>query len=136
MTYMKKIDKIKKNLEGKTYVGDYYNEDLIIRDAKRWIKATKDQRMLCVIKHVSKSGMSRDMVFLEGRERGFRNFFSFMRELGFKPTDNYSNSFRISGCGMDMVFHTNYTIIHRLHKLGFINKKQCEELAQMTPQTV
>ena len=44
--------------------------------------------------------------------------------------------FTIGGCGMDMIFHTNYTIIHRLYKLGFMTKKECEKLCQMTPSII
>lgn len=33
----------------------------------------------------------------------------------------------------DEFFNTNYTIIHRLHSLGFITKEECATLAQQTP---
>ena len=59
-----------------------------------------------------------------------------MKTLGFSPANKNSNYFRIYGCGMDMIFHTNYTIIHKLARLGFLNKKECESLAQNTPQTI
>ena len=35
-----------------------------------------------------------------------------------------------SGCGMDMLFATNYDIIHTLHRMKFISKAKCETLAQ------
>jgi hypothetical protein len=56
--------------------------------------------------------------------------------LGFTKSRSNDFYFSIGGCGMDMIFHTNYTIIHRLHRLGFINKKQCDFLAQQTPTTI
>jgi hypothetical protein len=58
------------------------------------------------------------------------NFYAFFGALGFTES---GNGFRISGCGMDMVFHTNYSIIHKLQKLGFIDMKKRDVLAQKTP---
>lgn len=111
------------------------NED-IIRNAVQYIKAIKEGRMCCVIHKVSSSGMSRNISFHEcDGKRGkyhYYNFNLFFLLMGYTQVRN-EFSFRIGGCGMDMIFHTNYTIIHRLYRLGFITKKQCEELAQMTP---
>jgi hypothetical protein len=97
--------------------------------------------MCCSIGSVSSSGMSRTIKFLapeKNIKRGeyqYLNFFAFFRILGYTPVKD-SHYFRINGCGMDMVFHTNYSIIHKLHRLGFITKKQCEQLAQATPQVI
>ena len=65
----------------------------------------------------------------------YLNFYQFFTQLGFAKVKN-SNTFRISGCGMDMIFHTNYTIMHQLCRYGFITKKECENLAQKTPQVI
>tara|TARA_R110000772_G_scaffold148901_1_gene259520 strand:- start:464 stop:901 length:438 start_codon:yes stop_codon:yes gene_type:complete len=114
--------------------------DFFIRSAKRYIKAIKQGRVICNIESVSASGMSRNLKFLECNgsiKSGFyyQNFFKLFKDLGFKTPIN-SNAFKISGCGMDMVFHTNYTIIHQLHRLGFITKKECSILAQKTPTVI
>ena len=110
------------------------------QSAKRYIKAIKQGRVICNIESVSASGMSRNLKFLECNgsiKSGFhyQNFFKLFKDLGFKTARN-SNAFKVSGCGMDMVFHTNYTIMHQLENLGFITKKECSILAQKTPTVI
>jgi len=114
--------------------------DTFIRHAKRYIKAIKQGRIICNIDTVSASGMSRTIKFLECHKRtknsyGYLNFYQMFCQLGFTKV-RYKNTFRIHGCGMDMIFHTNYTIIHRLQRLGFISKRECENFAQMTPNVI
>lgn len=146
---MKKEDRIKRNIEKATSKkslkfekSNYFPEEELIKnfisDAKNYIKAIKERRMFCVIHSVSKSGMTRTISFHSCEKSGnkkqycYRQYYCFFKALGYsKVRDSYF--FRIHGCGMDMIFHTNYTIIHYLESLGFINKKQCEKLAQMTP---
>ena len=67
---------------------------------------------------------------LKGSDYRFYNFYGFFNALGYTKS---GNGFRVNGCGMDMVFNTNYVIIHKLHHLGFITKKECDILAQKTP---
>jgi len=122
----------------------YYTIENFISDAKDYIKAINEQRMLCVIEKVSSSGMSRNIKFHSCEKNGidktapeannyyYRQYRCLFIALGYTEVKN-SDSFRIGGCGMDMIFHTNYTIIHRLHRLEFITKEQCEKLAQQTP---
>lgn len=114
--------------------------DQFTQSAKRYIKAIKQGRVICNIESVSASGMSRNLKFMECNgtiKKGFQflNFFKLFKDLGFKTGRN-SNAFKISGCGMDMVFHTNYTIIHQLHQLGFLTKKECDVLSQKTPNII
>jgi len=113
---------------------------IFIENANRYIKAIKQGRVLCNIESVAASGMSRNLKFMEcsgTAKKGFNylNFYSLFKTLGFSNARN-SNAFRVSGCGMDMVFHTNYTIINNLYHIGFINKKECSILAQRTPTTI
>jgi len=142
---MKKTEKILMNVQDskelqkdmkKLYL---FSDEEFINNANRYIKAIKEGRMCCVIDKVSASGMSRNIKFLEcSKGRGgyrFYNFCAFFTALGYTRVNN-SDTFRIGGCGMDMIFHTNYTIIHRLHRLGFINKKECARLAQDTPSVL
>ena len=108
---------------------------------ERYINATKEGRMLCVIDSVSSSGMSRTMRFLEmaGNKKTGHNilqFRSLFRALGYTPAGRYFDGFRIGGCGMDMVFHTNYTIIHNFCDGGFLSSKECAKLAQKTPHKI
>lgn len=104
--------------------------------ARDYIKAVKDGRMLCVIESVSQSGMSRVMKFHSCEKNGYgyyyRQYWNFFKSMGYSQAKN-SDGFRVAGCGMDMVFATNYNIIHKLASLGFLNKKQCSELSQKTP---
>lgn len=117
-------------------VGHYTVEDFA-RDAKIYIKAIKERRMLCIIHKVASSGMSRTISFHSCENYkgnyGYRQYWCLFKALGYSEARSNDYAFSIGGCGMDMIFHTNYTIIHRLHRLGFLNKKQCAVLAQATP---
>ncbi|HPS30437.1 MAG TPA: hypothetical protein PLZ43_09285 [bacterium] len=116
------------------------NQDAInfIYDAKRWVKAIEQGRMICIVKSVSSSGMSRKFRYMECSKTKsgyyYMNFVKFLRVMGYK-NDHDFNITR-SGCGMDMNFDTNYSIMHKLQNLGFISKKRCEVLAQMTPTCI
>ena len=140
---MKKIERIKQRIEADKEISkrlrseEYYSQNQFISDCERYIKAIKEGRVINSIGSVSSSGMSRTIKFLAPEKTTYGyNFFAMFRTLGFSPVGKYGDYFRISGCGMDMVFHTNYTNIHKLFRLGFINKKQCEHLAQQTPTTI
>lgn len=109
--------------------GQYYDEQDFCRDAKRYINAVARGGMLVSIGSVSKSGMSRTMKFVELRKGMILNFYKFFEALGHQKIAN-SDYFRINGCGMDMVFHTNYTIMHQLANVGLITKKRAKKLAQ------
>jgi len=102
------------------------------QDAKRYVKAIRERRVACIIESVSRSGMSRNLKFIEGRKGGFPTFWSFFKALQFSEARN-SDAFTVHGCGMDMVFDTNYRICHRLHRFGVITKKTCDKVAQETP---
>lgn len=139
------LNKIEANKELNKAISneDHYTFEQFISDAQRYIKAIKEGRMICSIDSVSKSGMSRTIKFLSCEKSNYNkgqfnylNYFAFFRIMGYSPASKYGDYFRISGCGMDMIFHTNYTIIHRLHRLGFMNKKTCDSLAQQTPNVI
>jgi hypothetical protein len=139
---MKKLERVQENIakELKLSLVERYGStevDIFIEQAQRYVKAIKEGRMICNIESVSKSGMSRTLKFLEcsgSIKEGFNylTFYNLFKTLSFKKGRN-SYGFRIGGCGMDMVFNTNYTIIHRLTNLGLVSKKECEVLAQRTP---
>ena len=134
---MKEIERLvnKHNSKCGRY-GTMTTDDLIM-NAKRYIKAVKETRMICSIGSVSSSGMSRTMKFLEMPKKGgyLLNFYNLFDVLGHSKVKD-SDYFRISGCGMDMVFNTNYNIIHELRHMGFMSKKTCSKLCQETPQLV
>jgi len=121
---------------------NYSDEPLLdfIKDADRYIKAVKENRLICSIPHVSSSGVSRDMKFFEmnkGKTRyNLMTFWALFKALGYSEARSNRDAFRIGGGGMDMVFHTNYTNIHSFGRLGFLSAKQVEKLAQNTPPIV
>ena len=131
----KMLDKYNK---GKKYP---YTFDQFAYDAKRYISAIKDSRMICSIGSVSASGMSRTVKFVEmakckkphNKPYALLNFYQFFCALEYRPAGKYGDYFRIYGCGMDMIFHTNYTIIGTLERLGFLSKKLSSKLRQDTP---
>lgn len=120
----------------------HYSAESFIKDAKQYIKAIDGGRMICSIKSVSPSGMSRNIKFLsceKGRMGGrswYSNYFCLFISLGFTESRARDHYFTINGCGMDMIFHTNYTICHNLKNLGIITKKQCDALCQATPSII
>ena len=118
-----------------------FTNENFLQHAKEYIKAIKEGRMFCVIDSISSSGMSRNIHFhsaekASGRKNQFwfRQYWALFTALGYSKGNNHNN-FRISGCGMDMIFYTNYTNMHRFERLGIITKKECKVLAQMTPTT-
>lgn len=134
----KKLAAITAKLQNDKKVTDI---ESFISDAQRWLKAIKEGRVICSIVSVSNSGMSRIMRFNAPefnkytKRYQYLNFNYFFKQMGFTEI-RAKWGFRIYGCGMDMVFYTNYTIIHRLHQLGFITRKECDKLAQMTPSVI
>ena len=140
-TITKNINTDKEVLKGINKL-NHYSIEQFINDSKRYIKAIKEERVICSIGSVSSSGMSRTIKFLapeKNKERKcfqYYNFFCLFSSLGFSVANSKSDYFRINGCGMDMIFHTNYSIIHKLGRLGFLNKKEVETLCQKTPQVI
>lgn len=143
---MTRIERITKKIQADKrlfkYLSSYDNNfdiEYFIAHGDRWIKTIKDHRMICSIPHVSKSGMSRHLKFIEvskGRGRyNMLNFWNFMGALGFEKVRD-SNCFRIHGVGMDMVFDSNYYVIRYLYGLGFMSLKKCEHLEQQTPYVI
>ena len=138
-TTEKIIAAIKKQKSLDQYINNpknYMSYESFIKECLQYIKAIKERRMVCHIHRVSSSGMSRTLAFhsceknRKTNDFWYSNYFSLFTALGYTRAGDV---FRVHGCGMDMVFHTNYSNIHTFEGLGIINKKQCERLAQMTP---
>jgi len=143
------IEKIKEKIMSDTsLVKDinnvpYYSVDTFISDAEAYVKAVRENRMINVIGSVSSSGMSRKIKFTSCEKYAYndneyyqRNYSCLFRALGYKESKNSYGYFTISGCGMDMIFHTNYSIMHSFCRYGFITKEECDKLAQRTPSTI
>lgn len=116
----------------------YYSNEQFFADVKTYITAIKSGRMLCIIDKVSSSGMSRTIAFksCEKGQKGkfyFRDYNCLFIALGYTEVGYY---FRINGCGMDMIFHTNYNNIGQFCGLGFLTRKESEVLRQTTPNVM
>ena len=101
-------------------------------NAERFIKALKEGRLVCSVKHVSSSGMSRVISFCEVRKIGktytLFQFNWFFKQLGWTYVDSW-NAIRVGGCGMDMIFHTLYSVCSTLQYYGFKVPKDYSILA-------
>lgn len=131
---MEKINLTKEMIE-RLESNKYYSKEDFINDCKTYIKALKSGRLQYRVTSVSKSGMSRDILissFEGSMTKGYyRNYTSMLEILGFNFTSKYSSEIRVKGCGMNMLFDTNYNIIHTFKYVNLINKKQCETLSQI-----
>jgi len=106
-------------------------QEEILSDAKRYIEATNEGRLFAIVRSVAKSGMSRVIDFGEfvqsekatnGETYGFRlNFMRLFEFLGYKYNED-KNGYRISGVGMDMIFHTHDNVIRYLIQMGVLAK--------------
>jgi hypothetical protein len=117
----------------------YYSWEQFEKDARTYISAIQESRMCCVIHSVSSSGMSRVMSFHSCEESSYepsrfnyRQYNCLFIALGYTE-DKKRNGFRIGGCGMDLIFHTNYCIIYNFHALGFLSIQDRNTLCQKTP---
>lgn len=117
----------------------YYSEENFISDANQYIDAIKEGRVIVSVVSVSKSGMSRKLKVLafqqskEAKQGYYRQFNSMFEALGYKIKDY---SFTVNGCGMDMIFHTNYSAMHDFKRMGIITDEECNILSQQTPTNI
>jgi len=121
-------------------INEYINAEAIVQDMTRFIKATKERRLLARIENVSKGNSKRDIRYFEfdvkSRNGYTYNFWSLMVFLGYKTSRNSRDFFTIHGGGMDMNFNTHYNIILTLKAFGLLTNKEAEKLAQQTPSIV
>lgn len=118
---------------------EYYSDVQFISDANQWIKAIEQGRVICSVVSVSKSSMSRKLKFLsfepnkDSQSGYYRQYNTMLKTLGYKLKDY---SITVNGCGMDMIFNTNYNIIHDFKRMGIITDEECSKLCQMTPTNI
>ena len=121
---------------------NYYDAEHFVKDAKQYIKAIKERRMINSIGSVSNSGMSRTIKFLSCEKSSqknqfwYSNYYCLFICLGYTPARSNDHYFSIGGCGMDMIFHTNYSNIHHFGRLGLLTKSEVATLCQATPSTI
>ena len=117
---------------------NYCTIDEFVADASRYIAAVADGRLICANLVASKSGMSRSfsLVELTKQTKGVRShlcsFYSLLNTLGYS-IDSRTHAIRVRGCGMNMIWHTNYDIIRQLASMGLMNKTKAGRLSQLTP---
>jgi len=77
----------------------------------------------CILRHVSRSGMVRDIapiVFSEGQPRFL--WWHVANVLGWRAMGDAPDAVRVNGAGMDMGFHLVYTLAHVLFGDGYALK--------------
>ena len=128
--------KLTKEIEKAINAQRCYSVEAFEKDCLTYINAIESGRMMCTIHSVAKSGMSRVLSFhsCESQHNSnkcyYRQYRSLFYALGYKES---GEGFSVNGCGMDMVFHTNYSIIHDMERMELVTKEQCEHLCQQTP---
>lgn len=84
---------------------------------REWLP--RGQRVYTILRHVSKSGMSRDIslvVFPKGAHWPIHPNHAAAKALGWRlVTRNGSDAIRVSGCGMDTGFHLVHSISSMLY---------------------
>ena len=141
---MKKIERIAKNIESnKDMVKSLKKIDLsverFISDMQTYLKAVSERRIHYSVDTVSKSGMSRTLIITScerSRYNGklqyhYRQYNAMLEALGYSVKRGYTDTIRVGGCGMNMLFATNYNIIRPAYRLGFISLEKCRILEQM-----
>lgn len=89
-------------------------------EAKTWLlkilKSKNNKKLYTSVKHVSKSGMTRNIAVYAIYDNEIINVSYYAAKLlGWSMAKN-DNSVRVGGCGMDMGFHLVYTISRVLYK--------------------
>ena len=74
----------------------------------------------CILKHVSRSGMTRHISLILVRHDGILHLTSLAsKALGWPVTSSGDYALKVSGAGMDMGFHTVYTLSKVLFPEGY-----------------
>ena len=113
------IYKLAKSMSEADYIGYYYSELLRIKNSL--LKGN----FYAGVQSVSKSGMSRIVKLGYTYKNKFRSITD-PKILSLACCDKNG---RISGCGMDMLFHAQYSLFHSLHS----NYKRANYQKRMKP---
>jgi hypothetical protein len=105
------------------------------QDARAYLKALKEGRVLYNVEHVSASGMTRFISVkacekVKGENRYiYRTFHSLLVATGHQYSRKYKGYSAI-GCGMNMVFAMNYYLVRELNGLGLVKPSDLKTLEQ------
>lgn len=125
---------LSKETEKRLLKEEYYNKEMLLNDIQDYIKALKEGRLQYLVMNVSSNGMSRS-IYVQSCEQSksnnnfyFRQYSRMFEMLGYKLDKDYN--VRVAGCGMNMLFATNYNLIHTLKNMNIISENEAEILAQ------
>ena len=113
---------------------EYYTKEMLLNDIQDYIKALKEGRLQYLVMNVSASGMSRSILIQSCEQNKTNNNFYFRQYsrmfemLGYKLNKDYY--IRVLGCGMNMLFATNYNLIHIFKNMNIISATEAETLEQ------
>lgn len=125
---------ISKEIEKRLSKEEYYTKEMLLKDIQDYIKALKEGRLQYMVISVSSNGMSRNILIQSCEQNKTNNNFYYRQYsrmfemLGYKLSKDYY--IRVSGCGMNMLFATNYNLIHTFKNMNIISATEAETLAQ------
>ena len=125
---------LSKDTEKRLSKEEYYTKEMLLDDIQDYIKALKEGRLQYLVMNVSQSGMNRNILIQSCEQNKTNNNFYFRQYsrmfemLGYKLDKDYK--IRVSGCGMNMLFATNYYLIQTFKSMNIITDAEANILAQ------
>ena len=125
---------LSKDIEKRLSKEEYYTKEMLLSDIQDYIKALKDGRLQYLVMNVSQSGMNRNILiqscehYKATNKFYFRQYSRMLEMLNYKLDKNYY--VKVSGCGMNMVFATNYYLIQTFKSMNIISESEANILAQ------
>ena len=125
---------LSKDIEKRLSKEEYYSKEMLLNDIEDYIKALKEGRLQYLVMNVSSNGMNRN-ILIQSCEQSkttnnfyFRKYSRMFEMLNYKLDKDYT--LRFSGCGMKMLFATNYYLIQTFKSMNIISELEAEILAQ------
>lgn len=125
---------LSKEIEKRLSKEEYYTKEMLLSDIQTYIKALKEGRVQYLVISVSSNGMNRNILVQSCEQNKntnnfyFRQFSRMFEMLGYKLNKDYN--IKVSGCGMNMLFATNYNLIRTFKNMNIISSAEAEILAQ------
>ena len=125
---------LSKDTEKRLSKEEYYAKEMLLDDIQDYIKALKEGRLQYLVMSVSSNGMSRNILIQSCEQNKTNNNFYFRQYsrmfemLNYKLDKNYY--VKVSGCGMNMLFATNYYLIQTFKSMNIISESEANILAQ------
>ena len=125
---------LSKETEKRLSKEEYYTKEMLLNDIQDYINALKEGRLQYIVIKVSPNGMNRNLLIQSCEQNKTNNNFYFRQYsrmfemLNYKLDKDYN--VRVSGSGMNMLFETNYNLIHTFKNMNIITEAEAEILAQ------